>query len=337
MTAWAAYREGARRVARAPLVVTGAWLASLVLALPLALVLREMIAAHLGESLAAGAALGGVNWDWWQEFESQATGIGTTFTPSIVGFAAVLRNLSDLLDNRALATVIAGALCAWLVVWSFLSGGVLDRLARNRAVGASGFFAAAGTHFFRFLRLGVLAWLAYYVLFAHVHGWLFSDFWRWTTRDFTVERNAAQLRLALYVVFLLLLAAVNLVFDYARIRIVVEDRRSAFGAIAAGGRFVARRLGRTTGLYAINTMAFVLLVVCYGLVAPGARHQGAAEWAALLLGQAYIVGRLWVKLLFYASQVTFFQGELAHADYVAAPAPEWPESPAAEAAGGGTA
>jgi hypothetical protein len=337
MTAWSAYREGARRVARAPVVVFGVWLTSVVMALPLALVLREMIAAHLGDSLAAAAALRGVNWDWWQEFSAQATGIGTTFTPSILGFAAVLRNVSDLLDNRSLATVIAGALTAWLVVWSFLSGGVLDRLARNRTVGASGFFAAAGTHVFRFVRLGVVAWLLYYLLFAYVHEWLFTDLWRAATRDLTVERTAAQLRLGLYAVFVLLLAAVNLVLDYARIRIVVEDRRSALGAIAAGWRFVARRPGRTAGLYLLNSLGFVVLVAVYGFVAPAARHAGAAEWAALLLGQAYIVGRLWVKLLFYASQVALFQGELAHAEYVAAPAPEWPESPAAESAGGGGA
>ena len=35
----------------------------------------------------------------------------------------------------------------------------------------------------------------------------------------------------------------NLVLDYARIRIVVEDRRSALGALAAGARFVRRHRG----------------------------------------------------------------------------------------------
>jgi hypothetical protein len=316
------------------MVVTGAWAASLFMALPLALVLREMIATHLGESLAAGAALRGVNWDWWQEFSAQATGIGTTFTPSILGFAAVLRNLSDLIDHRSLATVVAGVLAAWLVVWSFLSGGILDRLARNRPLGAAGFFAASGTHVFRFVRLGLVAWLVYYLLFTFVHRWLFEDLWEPATRDFTVERTAAYVRLALYAVFGLLLALVNLVIDYARVRIVVEDRRSVIGAIAGGLRFVARRPGRATALYAINTLGFLVLVAMYALVAPGARHTGVAEWTALLVGQAYIVGRVWVKLQFYASQVAFFQGELAHAEYVAAPAPEWPESPSAEAAGG---
>ena len=94
--------------------------------------------------------------------------------PSIVGFGAVLENLDGFLDNRPMATTIAGATAAWLVLWSFLSGGVLDRYARQRPTAAYGFFAACGTHFWRFLRIGAIAWLVYGVLFSLVHPLLFE-------------------------------------------------------------------------------------------------------------------------------------------------------------------
>ena len=48
----------------------------------------------------ANQAADGVNYDWWQEFASQATGLGTTFTPPVIGFAATLDNLSSLLDAQ---------------------------------------------------------------------------------------------------------------------------------------------------------------------------------------------------------------------------------------------
>ena len=54
-------------------------------------------------------------------------------------------------------------------------------------------------------------------------------------------------------------------------------------------------------------------------------------WFGLAVGQAYILARLFVKLVFWASETSLFQGRLAHAGYVAAPKPVWPESPAAEA------
>jgi hypothetical protein len=327
MRARTAFRDGLQRVTRAPVVLLGMFSVTLLAALPLALALRGMLAAHLGSSLAADAAASGANYDWWQEFSAQATGLATTFVPSIIGFGAVLENLSGLLDNLPLATTVLGATAAWLVLWSFLSGGVLDRYARNRPTRAHGFFAACGVHFWRFLRLGVLAWLAYFLLFGLVHGAIFDSAYPRLTRDLDVERTAFFVRAAGYALFGALLVAASLLFDYARIRIVVEDRRSALGALLAGARFVLRHPGRTAALYLLNGVAFLLLIAAYALAAPGA---SAAPWLILLAGEVYILGRHYLKLLFYASETALFQASLAHAAYTAAPAPAWPESPAVE-------
>jgi hypothetical protein len=66
---------------------------------------------------------------------------------------------------------------------------------------------------------------------------------------------------------------------------------------------------------------------------PGAGGLGWPMWLGLAIGQLYLLARLWVKLVFYASETAFFQSQLAHAEYTAAPQPVWPESPAAEAIG----
>ena len=85
-----AWRDGLARVRRAPTVLGGVFVLTLVAALPLAIAMRGTIESHLGRSLAAGAAADAVNYDWWQEFSSQASGLGTTFTPAVIGFAATL-------------------------------------------------------------------------------------------------------------------------------------------------------------------------------------------------------------------------------------------------------
>ena len=54
-------------------------------------------------------------------------------------------------------------------------------------------------------------------------------------------------------------------------------------------------------------------------------------WLGFLIGQLYVLARLWVKLVFWASEAALFQGRLAHAGYVAAPIAEWPDSPMADA------
>ncbi len=326
-----AFRDGLRRVSEAPAILAGVYLMSVLLALPLATALRGMLADHLANSLAADSALQGVNYGWWQEFSAQAVGLGATFAPSIVGFAAPLKNLSDLVDHRPLATVVAGAAAAYLVLWAFLAGGILDRYARQRPTRTAGFFSACGVFFFRFLRLGLIAWAVYIFLFLHVHHYLFDDLYPYLTRDFTVERNAFAVRVALYAVFGFLLVTVNLVVDYAKVRAVVEDRRSMLGALRAGGRFVWRQAGAASGLYLATALVFLAVLALYALAAPGVWVPGWSMWGGFVAGQIYIVARLWVKLLFYASETSLFQAGLAHAGYTAAPQPVWPESPAAEA------
>jgi hypothetical protein len=301
---------------------------TLLLALPLALALRGMLDSQIGQSAVVESA--GGTYDWWEEFLAHAAGLGTTFTPSVAGFAAVLDNTSSVLDNRPLAATLAGATAAWLVLWSFLSGGILDRYARQRPTRASGFFAAAGTHFWRFLRLGAVICIVYWLLFGAVHAWLFDGGYTAITRDFTSERSAFAVRMAAYVIFSGLLAAFALLFDYARIRVVVEDRRSAIGSLLAAGRFMARHAGRVGGLFLLNAVAYLVLVGAYGGLSAGAGGTDMHGWLMLALGQAYILGRHYLKLLVYASETSLFQGMLAHAAYTAAPALVWPDSPAVE-------
>lgn len=326
-----ALRDGIGRVLRAPALVAGVWLLTFLVSLPLAVALRGMIVQHLGSSLAAETAATGVNYEWWQEFSAQATGLGVTFKPTIIGFGAVLDNLSAFLDNEHRPIVIVGAASAYLVLWLFLAGGIIDRYARERATRSAGFFAACGVYFFRFLRLAFVMAIAYGILFGYVHPWLFDRLYPNAIHDVAVERSAFLVRVGLYAFFGLLLAACNLVFDYAKVRAVVEDRRSTLGAIAAAARFIRRNVAAAVSLYLADFVLFLIVVAAYAFVAPGAGTSGWTMWAGFAVGQAYVAARLFVKLVFWASETALFQSRLAHAGYVAAPQPQWPDSPAAEA------
>ena len=330
MTGFAAWLEGVRRVWRAPALLLGVWLATIVIGVPLAAVLRGMIVQQLRQSSVAESVATRANGDWMQEFADQASGIGVTFKPTIIGFGAVLDNLSAFLDNLPRPLVIVGAASAYILIWIFLAGGLIDRVARDRPTGAHGFFSAAGVFFFRFLRLAIVQWIVYASLFGSLHPYLFTTVFPALTRETTVERNAFMLRLALYLVFGLLLGLFNLLFDYAKVRAVVEDRRSMLGALNAAGRFLLRH-GAATRVYLLNVVVFAGLVALYAVVAPGAGHSGLTMWLAVVIGQIYIVARLWLKLVFWASETALFQSRLAHRDYVAARQPVWPDSPAAEA------
>ena len=329
MNVAAAFIDGLNRIRRAPGIVIGLWLSTLLLALPLAIALQQMLGAHLGASLAAQAAAEGVNYDWWNEFLAQTSGLGATFVPGIIGFAAVMKNLSTFADARAMPTVITIAVLINLAVSLLLIGGVLDRIARDRAIGAAAFFAACGTYFMRFVRLGIIMAIVYGTLFVPYHSWLFDKLYPALIEDVTVERTAFFVRAGLYVAFALPVFFFNMLFDYAKIRAVVEDRRSMLGAIAASWRFIRRQPIAVWALYTTNAFLFLLVIGFYYLAVPG----GSADLSAFAIGQVYIVARVIVRLQFAASQTALFQGRLAHAGYVARPVPKWPDSPAAEAIG----
>jgi hypothetical protein len=330
----AAWRSGFTRVLRAPAIVAGMFALTLAAALPAAIVLRGTIEAHLGRSVMADAASEAVNYDWWQEFTSQASGLATTFSPAIVGFAATLDNVSSVLEAQEEIPPIAALLVVYMLAWVFLSGGIVDRYARQRSTRAFAFFGACGVFFWRFLRLAIVAGVVYWFLFWYVHPWLLEDAYRRLTRDLAVERNAFFWRIALYAAFGTSVIAANLIFDYARIRLVVEDRRSALGAIRAALAFIGRHPRTTAGLYALNALTFVVLIAVWAVAAPGAGRPGAVMWAGFLVAQLYLLARIVLKLQFLASQTALFQASLAHATYAAAPESEWPDSPAVEAVAG---
>ena len=310
MGPFSAWRDGIRRVTSAPAIVIGVWLLTTLVSLPLTLAMRADIAGHLGNSLAADAAARGMNYEWMQEFAGEAPGLGTTFRPTIVGFAAVLDNLSAYMDNIPRPSAVAAASGAYVLLWVFLSGGIIDRYARGRAPRTRGFFAASAAYFFRFLRLAIVVFVVYGLIFGALHPWMFKTVYPRMVRDVSVERTAFMIRAGLYLIFGLLLAAANLVFDYAKVRAVVEDRRSMLVAIVTSCRFIRHNAGAAVGVYLLNVAAFALTLTAYAFVAPSGGGIGLMVWPTFIIGQAYIAGRLCVKLLFWASETALVQDRL---------------------------
>ena len=204
---------------------------------------------------------------------------------------------------------LASAALAATLLWLFLSGGILDRFARARPIRTSAFFATSGEFFVRFVRLSLIT--------APVYWWLFG--WLSPRLTATTWGQAG---------FVAALGVANLVTDYARVRAVVEDRRSMIGALGASLRFIRRRPLRVAGLYLLSMLPAAFAIrLWFGMSTWPDATPGSLAAALLVYG----ILRTWARLVWMAGEVVFFQGELAHATYTARPLPEWPESPAAEA------
>ena len=313
---FAAFADGWGRVLRAPAILLGVFAVTWLVAFPAGRILE-----HSGWGF-SGGYLGLI--------EGLPTGFYPTFTPTLLGTEAFVRHASNFLTRGTPDIAFLAAAATTLLVWTFLLGGVLDRYARRRPIRAQAFFGVSGVFFFRFLRLGIIATLGYFVLFGAVHPLLFPPLYPWVSGA-DGAAGASPLLTPLYAVFLLFLGFWSAVIDYARIRAVVEDRRSMLGALLAGWRFVTAHPLQAFGLYLLNSASFALLLWVAskaftsgrGLISPDGTILAAA-------GMLFLLVRLALKLAFFASETAFFQRSLAHADYTAAPPMLWPESPAAE-------
>lgn len=315
----------------APRLVAGVWLALLLAALPPALAVKSAIEGDLGQSLVASRVAAGMDVGWWQEFQARATGEASTLSVVVIGAAAPVANWSRFVDAPGVPPTLVVAVAFALGVWIFLSGGLIDRLARARPLGTRAFFGACGVFFFRFLRLTAAVGVVYWLIASPFHRILFDGVYPWLIRDLSSERTVFVWRVICYAIWLAPLVLVNVVADYAKARAVVEDRRSMLGALTAGARFVRRHPGAVSTLYLANALVLAVGVAVYLLVAPGA-HGG--DWrllAVLGVGQAWILTRIVTRLAFLSTSAALVQRSLAHAEYTAAPPPIWPDSPAAEA------
>jgi hypothetical protein len=302
--ALAAYRDGWARVCRAPrilVLLTGATI------------------------LVTAAGLDGV--------PASRPPVLDVFEP--LGTALMGGAIAAALDASDVTSRLGGESAPWML-WLFvviggvvLTGGVMDRYARQRPLDARTFWGVSGELAFRLIRLSAIGG----ALFTVLTGVLVLVLDAIATAVLAAagpERGETMLwalELGLRVPYLAAAFALFAATDAGRVRMVVERRRSALFAFTAGARFAWRHRGPAVLLYAA-------LFATAGI--PWALLSAAELWLEPGAGLARLVDALRVgaaitaALVSAAAAISLFQAALAHASYVAPPRLVWPDSPAIE-------
>jgi hypothetical protein len=300
--ALAAVMSGARRVLRAPLLLVAIYLLTIVTVVPFAIVLGTRLQTTLASQQVthdpAHALDADIDAEWWFEFIRHASGLEATFTPAIIGAAAPLTAANAVLDGEVPAAGLLLPLAGYAALWAFLWGGILPRL-REDSAGARAFFANATRSFVPMLVLTVLAATIYILLYATVHALLFGPLVDAVRASSGSELTALLWRTLFYLLFGTCLIAVNLAVDYTRVFAVV-GHTSVMTAAREAFAFLRARLASAAGAYLLLGVVFVLMLAVYTVidVYGGSRVGG---WRAVILGQAFIIVRLALRLTFAAT------------------------------------
>ncbi len=309
MSSLRAALQGFGRVLGSPGLVLWLWLVSVVVATPLAVAMASSIEESIGGSLVYQNLRDGFDMGWYGEFDAQAKGLAKTLSPSVVGAGAFFDNIEAWLNGRLFemlpALVAAG--CVYAFLWAFLLGGILHRYADGRGLfRLPEFFSRGAEFFFRFVRLAVLSGFLYYLVYRFA-SWLFGRV-EDAMRDVTVEKEVLGYVVAATLLVGFLLTFVNMAFDYAKIATYKENRRSMILAAVKGFRLVGGNLGRAAFLYYGLGFAGLLLLGAYWVVAPGSGQASTPSVIfAFLVGQAYLIAKLVLRLTFYAGQIALHE------------------------------
>jgi len=221
--------------------------------------------------------------------------------------------MSFLVDFRALngeyledlTFTVGGAVFLTVLLNVFFAGGLVAVFhSEDRTFHFPKFFAGSGTYFLRFLRLAILSFAALFGL-AQAKARFLDPYVERLRAAATSDWTALLHEWWPAILVLVLTSFVVLVADYAKVRTVVEGRRSALFAFFSALGLVLGNPRRTVGLFIAIALleAFALAVFTAVQRFAGDVRSGAALLASVVLSQALVTTRLGFRALHFAGEV----------------------------------
>jgi hypothetical protein len=263
-----------------------------------------------GSSVVGDRMAEGFDYLWWQEFREKSQGLEKTFSPSILGKGAILNNLEGLIQMRffrlPLAVLIMGLL--YIILHTFLAGGILFIFNQNTLkFKMKKFFKGSGTYFFRFLLLLLISSVILFSL-VYILEYGFNLIMDNVENNSLSEITPFYYNLGFSVIIFFLILFFQMVFDYARIKIVLEDRRDVLKTVFQAFGFVFRRPFSTLGLYYLIFLIQVTITIGYIFLK---EFIPQSDWLfvlfAFIIQQLFIFLIIWLRCLLYSSQMELYR------------------------------
>ncbi len=301
--------EGWGLLARHKKAVVFYYLSNLLLASLLLFPFVDAFEGSLGDGDYREKMVERLDYDWFELLQDRAQGLASTFSPSVTGWGPFARNLETLLSGKwgSLPLEILGIGLLYLLANSFLTAATLASVAIDPGGNSIREFLRLGGEFWgRFFRLSLLSLtcfgLAYWILLGPLHSWTQT-----MSGGASVGRDAFLWSFSGLLLGGVILAAINLVFDYAKVITASSDRTSVILASLSALFFWFNHLLPAAGLYlALSLLGLLWIALMTTLEGVIPQAAGLGIVAALIVQQIYMVGRLALRFYFYTAQLEFY-------------------------------
>jgi len=193
----------------------------------------------------------------------------------------------------------------YILVNIFFAGGILKIFIEDKKFSLKLFFTGCVEYFNRFLRLFLfsLIFIIIAVIFYIAISSLFSLF----TENAATEHLPILLFILKILIMGIMLALINMLFDYARIMTIVNDYHAMYKTIKQVLMFVMMSARKTLALYFLYVFTLIVFLLIYLVVENLISVTG---WLTILIfflwTQIFMLSRVWIRMSFYAGQYSFY-------------------------------
>ncbi|MDD5542061.1 MAG: hypothetical protein PHX83_02710 [Acidobacteriia bacterium] len=208
----------------------------------------------------------------------------------------------------ALVSVLTVVSVVYLILTLLTTGGTLAVFSSaDRRFNAPLFFRGCSVYFWRFFRLFLVSLIFYGVLVAGLNAALSGVVGK-VTAGWTVEKYVRFTSWSRVLIVVFVFVLINMIFDYAKVRLVITEGRSAIMAALRSIKFVFKNFRKTLAVYIYCALLLLILALIYNPLEQ-ALPQYTRRWVVLvfLLGQIFILARVFVRLTFFSSEVLLYE------------------------------
>jgi len=304
------FGKGFRATANSTRMVLLLFIINLIFSLILAFPLYHSLKNSFGSSLVGERMAKGFDYLWWEEFRDQSRGLETTFTPSIIGKGAILDNLQALVEMRIFnfPPLLLIVVIFYIILHTFLAGGILTTFNQEKQkFSMKKFFEGSGFLFSRFFSLTILSWIPFLAVGIFLAAG-FESIVSSVSQSAISEIKPFYYALISSAIIFLLFLLLQMVFDYARIKIVLEDKRDVLKSSLQALSFALRHPFATVFLYALLFLIQAGVTVVYVLAKEALPQSNFLEvLGAFFLQQIFIFAVIWLRCWLYSSQMELYR------------------------------
>jgi len=328
MNVHTSFALGIRKVNRTKRMIVFAWLLNVLLALVVAAPMLGLLNEAIAPTVMEERLLEQLDLNWIETFRADRPNnpIAQMLLPSRLGAPPFYEHLDQVINGATVTSIgrflgslffefrvntneldlAAVIMMLYVLLWTYLSGAFVGIYAREHRSSFTEFLQLGARYFGKFFRLVLIQVVVYVLLFLLVE---------WVSRNIRVWTANEPSELTAFVYFMIrnagvivMIGLITLLFDYAKIRMVVDTRVSAVAAFGAGIRFVVTHPVRTVLLALILAVLGAVLAATFVLLEQ--QIVQSTFWTIFLvfiLQQLYVWSRQWLRAAYYATQTALYQ------------------------------